>query len=71
MHVLIPDPKTTHILIEEAEGLRATIEKLTKENEELQSNLHQVTNEKNEFKWKLERKKTQLYVNKEKIDKEE
>ncbi|XP_050874910.1 uncharacterized protein LOC127078506 [Lathyrus oleraceus] len=57
---LLPEPKPTHVPIEEAEGLRDSLEKLTKENEELLKNLHVVTNEKNEFKWKLERNKTQL-----------
>jgi hypothetical protein len=56
----LPEPKPTYVPIEEAEGLRASIEKITKENEELLKNLHLVTNEKNEFKWKLERNKTQL-----------
>lgn len=65
------EPKLTHISIEKEEVLRATLEKLTKENEELQSNLYRVTNEKNEFKWKLERKKMQLQVNMEKMDKKE
>ena len=67
----LPEPKPTHVPIEEAEGLRASLEKLTKENEELLKNLHLITNEKNEFKWKLERNKAQLQVNVEKVDKEE
>ncbi|XP_050877716.1 uncharacterized protein LOC127081508 [Lathyrus oleraceus] len=43
----LPEPKPIHLPIEEAEGLRASLEKLTKENEELLNNLHLVTNEKN------------------------
>lgn len=34
-HVPLPEPKPTHILIEEAGELRATIARLGKENEEL------------------------------------
>ncbi|XP_050889669.1 uncharacterized protein LOC127094956 [Lathyrus oleraceus] len=67
----LPESKPTHVPIEEAEGLRASLEKLTRENEELLKNLHLITNEKNEFKWKLERNKAQLQVNVEKVDKEE
>lgn len=67
----LPEHKLTHIPIEEAEELRATIARLGKENEELQLNLQQVTDEKNKMKWELERKNAQLQVNKEKFNKEE
>ncbi|XP_050908973.1 uncharacterized protein LOC127122721 [Lathyrus oleraceus] len=63
-HVPLPEPRPTHIPIEEAEELRATIARLGKENKELQLNLQQVTNEKNKIKWELERKNAQLQENK-------
>ncbi|XP_050890672.1 uncharacterized protein LOC127096093 [Lathyrus oleraceus] len=71
INVPLPEPKLTHIPIEESEELRSTIARLGKENEELQLNLQQVTDEKNKIKWELERKNAQLQENKEKVDKEE
>lgn len=69
--VPLPEPKLTHIPIEEAKELRATIAKLGKENEELHLNLQQVIDDKNKIKWELERKNVQLQANKEKFNKEE
>lgn len=66
----LPEPKLTHIPIQEVEELRATIARLRKENEELQLNLQQVTDEKTKIKWELERKCAQLQENKEKFNKE-
>ena len=62
--VPLTEPKLTHIPIEEAEELRATIVRLGKENEELQLNLQQITDEKNKIKGDLERQDMQLQENK-------
>lgn len=48
-----PGPKPTHVPIEEAEELNATISKLEKENEELYLRLIQVTHERNELNFNL------------------
>ncbi|KAI5402314.1 hypothetical protein KIW84_050069 [Lathyrus oleraceus] len=56
----LPEPKLTHVPIEEMEELKTTMAKLEKENEELQTKLQQTTNEKNNMKWELERKEAQL-----------
>ncbi|KAI5424663.1 hypothetical protein KIW84_030740 [Lathyrus oleraceus] len=67
----LPEPKLTHVPIEEMEELKATMAKLEKENEELQMKLQQTINEKNNMKWELERKEAQLQAHVEKFNKEE
>ncbi|XP_050916487.1 uncharacterized protein LOC127131616 [Lathyrus oleraceus] len=66
-----PPPEPTHVSIEEAKVLKATIARIRRENEELQISFQQVSNERNEMKWELERKKAQLEATEEKVDKEE
>ncbi|KAI5387679.1 hypothetical protein KIW84_073679 [Lathyrus oleraceus] len=46
----LPEPKLTHVPIEEMEELKTTMAKLEKENEELQIKLQQTINEKNNMK---------------------
>ena len=67
----LPEPKLTHVPIEEMEELKTTMAKLEKENEELQIKLQQTINEKNNMKWELERKEAQLQAHVEKFNKEE
>ncbi|KAI5387078.1 hypothetical protein KIW84_073291 [Lathyrus oleraceus] len=67
----LPEPKLTHVPIEEMEELKTTVAKLEKENEELQTKLQQTINEKNNMKWELERKEAQLQAHVEKFNKEE
>ncbi|KAI5384513.1 hypothetical protein KIW84_071495 [Lathyrus oleraceus] len=67
----LPEPKLTHVPIEEMEELKTTMAKLEKENEELQTKLQQTINEKNNMKWELERKEAQLQAHVEKFNKEE
>ncbi|KAI5393885.1 hypothetical protein KIW84_060837 [Lathyrus oleraceus] len=67
----LPEPKLTHVLIEEVEELKTTMAKLKKENENLKIKLQQVINEKNTMKWELERKDAQLQAHMEKFNKEE
>ncbi|KAI5437894.1 hypothetical protein KIW84_023859 [Lathyrus oleraceus] len=67
----LPEPKLTHVPIEEMEELKNTMAKLEKENEELQTKLQQTINEKNNMKWELERKEAQLQAHVEKFNKEE
>ncbi|XP_050889226.1 uncharacterized protein LOC127094432 [Lathyrus oleraceus] len=69
--VPLPEPKLTHVPIEEVEELKTTMAKLEKENEELQIKLQQTINEKNTMKWELERKEAQLQAHVEKFKKEE
>lgn len=69
--VPLPEPKLTHIPIEEVNEFKGTMAKLEKENEELKLKLQQVTNEKNTMKWELERKDVKLQENVEKFNKEE
>ncbi|XP_050889332.1 uncharacterized protein LOC127094554 [Lathyrus oleraceus] len=69
--VPLPEPKLTHVPIEEMEELKTTVAKLEKENEELQIKLQQTINEKNNMKWELERKEEQLQAHVEKFNKEE
>ncbi|KAI5396864.1 hypothetical protein KIW84_062915 [Lathyrus oleraceus] len=71
MPIPLPEPKLTHVPIEEMEELKATMAKLEKENEELQTKLQQTINEKNNMKWELERKEAQLQAHVEKFNKEE
>lgn len=68
--VPLPEPKPTHIPIEEVRELKATMARLEKENEELKLKLQQVTNEKNTIKWELERNDVELQANMEKFNKE-
>lgn len=42
----LPEPKLTHVPIEEMEELKTAMAKLEKENEELQTKLQQTINEK-------------------------
>ncbi|KAI5403843.1 hypothetical protein KIW84_051118 [Lathyrus oleraceus] len=67
----LPEPKLTHVPIEELEELKTIMAKLEKENEELQTKLQQTINEKNNMKWDLERKEAQLQAHVEKFNKEE
>ncbi|KAI5388637.1 hypothetical protein KIW84_074350 [Lathyrus oleraceus] len=67
----LPEPKLTHVPIEEMEELKTTMAKLEKENEELQTKLQQTINEKNNMKWELDRKEAQLQAYVEKFNKEE
>ncbi|KAI5445919.1 hypothetical protein KIW84_013954 [Lathyrus oleraceus] len=67
----LPEPKLTHVPIEEMEELKTAMAKLEKENEELQTKLQQTINEKNNMKWELERKDAQLQAHVEKFNKEE
>ncbi|KAI5402269.1 hypothetical protein KIW84_050040 [Lathyrus oleraceus] len=67
----LPEPKLTHVPIEEMEELKTTMAKLEKENEELQTKIQQTINEKNNMKWELERKEAQLQAHVEKFNKEE
>ncbi|XP_050900088.1 uncharacterized protein LOC127106830 [Lathyrus oleraceus] len=67
----LPEPKLTHVPIEEMEELKTTMAKLERENEELQIKLQQTINEKNNMKWELERKEAQLQAHVEKFNKEE
>ncbi|XP_050890084.1 uncharacterized protein LOC127095441 [Lathyrus oleraceus] len=67
----LPEPKLTHVPIEEMEELKTAMAKLEKENEELQIKLQQTINEKNNMKWDLERKEAQLQAHVEKFNKEE
>ncbi|XP_050908879.1 uncharacterized protein LOC127122616 [Lathyrus oleraceus] len=69
--VPLPEPKLTHVSIEEVEELKTTMAKLEKENEELKIKLRQIINEKNTMKWELERKDAQLQARVEKFNKEE
>ncbi|XP_050876566.1 uncharacterized protein LOC127080282 [Lathyrus oleraceus] len=69
--VPLPEPKLTHIPIEEVDELKTTMAKLERENEELKLRLQQVINEKNTIKWELERKDVQLQAHVEKFNKEE
>ncbi|XP_050895689.1 uncharacterized protein LOC127102353 [Lathyrus oleraceus] len=65
----LPEPRLTHIPIEEVDELKTTMAKLERENEELNLRLQKVINEKNTMKWELERKDVQLQAHVEKFSK--
>lgn len=60
MLVSPPEPKPTHIPIEEAEELRATIVKLAKENDESHQRLCKVTAERDDLIYKLLQREKEL-----------
>lgn len=60
MPVPRPNPKHTHIPIEETDELRATILRLTKENDESHQRLYKVTEKRDNLRYKLRHRQEEL-----------